>query len=402
MKALVLAAGRGRNLKPFTTSRSTHMVMIAGKYLLENTVNLLAAAGITEINIVVGHKAEKIVDHFQRGKDFHVNIQYIYQDAPGEIGDAILLARERILPDQYFLLVYGDILTPTNIFSKTIQGFNLFRSPIASICLTPSTKPYGNIFMNDEMKITRIIEKPEENNLGNYVLSGVFVLPTTFFTLLEETQRNMEGALSLMVGRHELYASIWEEDWIDIGYPWDILSANHMAMSTWEESSISRFARLNGDVKIEGPVRIERDVIIESGTSIRGPCYIGPGCFVGNNVLIREYTTIGPNSVIGFGVELKNCVMFGNNKVGRLSFIGDSVVGENVYIGSGTMTINGNLDGSPVQTVLEGISHETNLLKVGSFIGDNAKIGASNTLAAGTVIEYEGVIPHNHSWPLRG
>jgi len=378
------------------------MVMIAGRYLLENTVNLLAASGITDINIVVGHKSEKIVDHFQRGKDFHVNIQYVYQDVPGEIGDAILLARERILPDRYFLLVYGDIMTPTNIFSKTIQGFNLFQSSIASICLTPSTKPYGNIFMNDEMKITRIIEKPEENNLGNYVLSGVFVLPVTFFTLLEETEGNMEGALSLMVGRHELHASIWDEDWIDIGYPWDILTANHMVMSGWEESSISRFAKLNGNVKIEGPVRIERDVIIESGVVVRGPCYIGPGCFIGNNALIREYTTIGPNSVIGFGVELKNCVMFGNNKVGRLSFIGDSVVGENVYIGSGTMTINGNLDGSPVQTVLEEISHETNLLKVGSFIGDSAKIGASNTLAAGTVIEYEGVIPHHHSWPLRG
>ena len=90
--------------------------------------------------------------------------------------------------------------------------------------------------------------------------------------------------------------------------------------------------------------------------------------------------------MIGYGVELKNCVLFGNSEVGRLSFVGDSVIGENVDIGSGTMTINENLDRTSVRVDVLGETVDSGLTKLGAFIGDDVKIGAGNTLAAGTVL----------------
>ena len=72
------------------------------------------------------------------------------------------------------------------------------------------------------------------------------------------------------------------------------------------------------------------DATVESGTILKGPCYIGSNSYVGNNALIRNYSAIGPDSIVGYGSELKNCVLFGKNDVGRLSFIGDSVMGEGV------------------------------------------------------------------------
>lgn len=377
------------------------MITIGGKYILENTIELLKKAGVSDVILIVGHKSDKIINYFKSGIGFGSNITYIHQEKPQSIGDAIWAARDKILPGEYFLLIYGDILTLSNIFIKTLQSFNSFKGPVASICLTRSPMLYGNIYLDNKMRITKIIEKPKRGDLGNYVLAGVFVLPSKFFSLLDSTKRDMERALTLLIEEVGLNASIWEEDWIDMVFPWDILSANKIIMDSWEAARIAKSAKFNGDVKVEGPAIIEAGVVVESGTVIKGPCYIGHNNFIGNNVLIRKYTSIGAGSVIGYGVEMKNCVMFGNSKVGRLSFLGDSVIGENVDIGSGTMTVNENLEGGTVKSILDGHLHDTGLVKLGAFIGDNVKIGASNTLKAGSIINSGSIIPHQCSYPGR-
>ncbi len=399
MRALILAAGLGANLSPFTTTRPKPMIKIGGKFILENTVKLLKESGVNDINIVVGHRKEKITDHFDNGMAFGVNIHYIDQGKAAGIGDAILKAENRFNPGEYFLLIYGDILTSSNIYIHTIQAFGSARAPVASICLTPSSKMFGNVYLNNEMMITKIIEKPRKGTLGNYVLSGVFILPTTFFSVLREKGKNMERALAYLVREGELAASIWEDEWIDVAYPWDILRANEIIMNSWRSAHIAGSVRFMGDVRIEGPVYIEDDVEIRSGTIVIGPSYIGAGSFIGNNVLIRKYTSIGPESAIGYGVELKNCILFGKTKIGRLSFIGDSVMGHNVDIGSGTMTVNRELDGETIKTRVNEKLTDTRLSKLGAFVGDDVNIGASNTILAGTIIKSGANIPHHHSYP---
>jgi len=56
MKALILAAGEGKNLVPFTTTRPKPMINVGGRFILENTIKLLKESGINVINIVVGHE----------------------------------------------------------------------------------------------------------------------------------------------------------------------------------------------------------------------------------------------------------------------------------------------------------------------------------------------------------
>ncbi len=68
---------------------------------------------------------------------------------------------------------------------------------------------FGNVFLNAHMKITKLIEKPKSNHWGNYVLSGVFILPESFFDILKKCQGSMEKALEKMV--ETLKASINEE-----------------------------------------------------------------------------------------------------------------------------------------------------------------------------------------------
>ena len=180
MKAIILAAGKGSKLNPFSNTRPIPMISVAGKALLDNSLFQLKKAGINDVYIIVGHHKKMIQDFIAEKSDSGMNIHCLEQKNNGGIGDAVLTVKEKISPGEYFLLIYGDTLTDENIYSKTQQSFHSFKCPVASICLPPSNESFGNVFLNAQMKINKIVEKPKGNNFGNYVLSGIFVLPESF------------------------------------------------------------------------------------------------------------------------------------------------------------------------------------------------------------------------------
>ena len=397
MKAIILAAGEGTHLSPFSETRPISMIGVAGRTMLDNTFGLLKSAGINDIFIVVGHKKDKLIERLQQQDHNVLNLHYVEQKRKLGIGHAVMQVKNKISPGEYFLLLYGDTLTAENIFSKVQQSFHSFKCPVASICLPPSNQMFGNVFLNARMEITKIVEKPKGNNLGNYVLSGVFILPASFFKLLESSGNSMEKALKKVVAGEGMRASMWEDDWLDVVYPWEILTANKMIMDSWQESSIAKTATLEANVTLHGIVRIEAGAIIKSGAVLEGPCCIGERSYIGNNSLIRSYTSVGKNCSVGSGVELKNCVVMDNSQIGRLSFVGDSVLGENVDMGAGCMTVNRTVDWKPISVKNGKRPIGTGMTKLGAFLGDGVVVGAGNTLEPGMVVAPGKILPACYS-----
>ncbi len=397
MKALILAAGKGTKLNPFSNTRPIPMISVAGKTLLENSLCQLKNAGITDVYIVVGHHKERVQDFISEKYIDGMNIHCLEQKKNAGIGDAVRQVKDKISPGEYFLLIYGDTLTDENICSKVQQSFHSFKCPVASICLPPSNESFGNVFLNAQMKITKIVEKPKGDNFGNYVLAGVFILPESFIGLLEKNKLSMEKALKALVKEDSLMASMWEDEWLDIVYPWEILQANRIILDSWTESSIAKSAVMESNVTIQGVVNIEEDVVIKAGAVLEGPCSIGRGTYIGNNSLVRSYTSIGSKCSVGYGVELKNCVVLDNSGIGRLSFVGDSVIGENVDLGAGCMTVNRTVDWQKVQVKNGKTSLPSGLVKLGAFVGDGVTIGAGNTIQPGTVVSPGKILPARYS-----
>ncbi|MEE3347899.1 MAG: bifunctional sugar-1-phosphate nucleotidylyltransferase/acetyltransferase [Nitrospinota bacterium] len=397
MKAIILAAGEGAHLSPFSETRPISMIGVAGRTMLDNTFGLLKSAGINDIFIVVRHKKDKLIERLQQQDHNGLNLHYVEQKRKLGIGHAVMQIKNKISPGEYFLLLYGDTLTAENIFSKVQQSFHSFKCPVASICLPPSNQMFGNVFLNARMEITKIVEKPKGNNLGNYVLSGVFILPASFFKLLKSSGNSMEKALKKVVAEEGLRASMWEDEWLDVVYPWEILTANKMIMDSWQESSITKTATLEANVTLQGIVRIEAGAIIKSGAVLEGPCCIGEGSYIGNNSLIRSYTSVGKNCKVGSGVELKNCVVMDNSQIGRLSFVGDSVLGENVDMGAGCMTVNRTVDWKPISVKNGKRPMGTGMTKLGAFLGDGVVVGAGNTLQPGMVVAPGKILPACYS-----
>ena len=207
----------------------------------------------------------------------------------------------------------------------------------------------------------------------------------------------MEKALKKVVAEEGLRASMWEDEWLDVVYPWEILTANKMIMDSWQESSIARTATLEANVTLQGIVCIEAGAIIKSGAVLEGPCCIGEGSYIGNNSLIRSYTSVGKNCKVGSGVELKNCVVMDNSQIGRLSFVGDSVLGENVDMGAGCMTVNRTVDWEPISVKNGKRPMGTGMTKLGAFLGDGVVVGAGNTLQPGMVVAPGKILPACYS-----
>lgn len=395
MKAVVLAATRGHNLGPLTTSRPKAMSIVRGRPLLEYHLRALAAAGVSEACLVTGHGAEQIEQAFGCGEAVGLDLAYRRQPEQNGIGQALLLAEDQFADEDFMILVYADHFTTESLVRRAMQVFHHSRSPVGAVALTRSNRSYGNVFFGENGRIYRLLEKPANDKMGNYVLAGVYVLPTKIFRLLKEREGSMEAALQGLVEEGEFRASIYDGDWMDIDFPWSLLRANQAAMDTLDTMQVAKDAVIEANVSLEGPAIIESGVTIKAGSTIQGPCFIGRGSYIGNHALIRKHTSLGPECLIGYGVELKNCIFYGKTSLGRLSFVGDSVIGWGARIGSGVMTVNETEGQEPIDFCLDGQRHSSAMRKLGSFIGDGAVIGASNTLGPGTVIPAEERVPHN-------
>jgi bifunctional UDP-N-acetylglucosamine pyrophosphorylase/glucosamine-1-phosphate N-acetyltransferase len=399
MKAVILAANYSPRLLPFTATRAKPMIRIAGRHILESILDGLHNAGVHEALVVVHHEQQALRDHFGDGGDFGMGLEYVEQPELLGIGHALSCC-EPYLKRQPFLLVYGDVLADGNPVPQLLRAFAETGREVALVTLPRNSNEYGNVYLDNEMKIRRFIEKPQGRMQSNYVFAGGFVLQPRIFDLLRQHDQSIEACYQYLVQNDGLQADLWEGTWIDVVYPWHILEANQMMMSAWRTAHIHQSAKVAGNVQLEGPVVIERNVVIESGAVLKGPCFIGEGSYIGNNSLVRTFSAIGPNSVVGYGSELKNCVLFGKSDLGRLSFIGDSVIGEGVSLGTALTTVNHFSDGKNIVVSTANESVDSGLPKLGAFIGDGVRIGARQTLAPATIVPAGSFIEDNIS--LRG
>ncbi|MCY3910113.1 MAG: sugar phosphate nucleotidyltransferase, partial [bacterium] len=94
MKGLILSGGAGTRLRPLTHTRAKQLVPIANKPVLFYGIEDMAAAGITEIAIVVGDTHQEIRDAVGDGSRFGVNVTYIRQEAPVGLARCVLICRD--------------------------------------------------------------------------------------------------------------------------------------------------------------------------------------------------------------------------------------------------------------------------------------------------------------------
>lgn len=234
MKGVILAAGKGTRMKDITKTIPKPMVVVQGKPMLEHIVTAIAAAGITEIGLVVGYKKEIVIDHFGDGSAFGVSITYIEQKVQDGTGAALHLAHEFAAGNDIFF-TFGDIMTPVENYRGMID---LFQSSECDALLGLNTveDPYRGaaVYLDDDNNIVKMIEKPPKGtsttNLNN---AGLMVLTSDIFSYTGRLPLSSRGEYELT----DVFGMFREEGrpmkgyvlsgyWKDVGTPEDLANMN--------------------------------------------------------------------------------------------------------------------------------------------------------------------------------
>ena len=144
---------------------------------------------------------------------------------------------------------------------------------------------------------------------------------------------------------------------------------------------------LNEDYELKGEnIWIHKTAKIATNASINGPCIIDQFAEIRPGAFIRGSAIIGKKCVFGNSCEIKNSIIFDNSQVPHFNYIGDSILGSHSHMAAGSITSNLKIDGKNIVIKNDHESIETNMRKIGAFLGDHVEVGCNCVLNPGTII----------------
>ncbi|MFJ2901603.1 MULTISPECIES: glucose-1-phosphate thymidylyltransferase [unclassified Streptomyces] len=331
MKALVLSGGAGTRLRPITHTSAKQLVPVANKAVLFYGLESIAAAGITEVGVVVGDTAAEIEEAVGDGSKFGLAVTYLPQERPLGLAHAVLIAREW-LGDDDFVMYLGDNFIVGGI-SALVDEFRAHR-PDAQILLTQVADPraFGVAELDASGQVVGLEEKPEHPK-SDLALVGVYLFTPLIHEAVRAIRPSWRGELEithalqyLIDVRADVRCTVIEGYWKDTGNVVDMLEVNRTVLESLEP-------RLDGEVD-EASQTIGR-VVVEEGarvvnSRVVGPVVIGTGTVVEDSY-IGPFTSVAENcrivdSELEFSIVLRDSSILG---VGRIE---NSLIGRHVEV----------------------------------------------------------------------
>lgn len=392
MQCVILAAGEGSRMRPLTTTRPKVMLPLCGKPMLEHLITNLRDSGIKDIILVVGYKEASIRKWFGTGAKLGVSIKYVVQRKQLGTADALRVA-EPFVTDK-FMMLNGDMVLEI----ADIQKLARMKAPVMAVSTTEHPENFGVVTIS-RGKITSLEEKSPHPK-SDTINAGAYLFETEIFDILKKVSPSSRGEYELTDALMDYIAegkltALNLEVWMDVGYPWDLLTANEKLLN---EIKDEREGIIEENVVIRGTLVLGKGAVIKAGTYIEGPCIIGENTSVGPNAYLRPGTTVGKNCHIGHAVEIKNSIVFDDTKIPHYNYIGDSVIGSGCNFGAGTKIANLRHDHQPVK--VGGLS--TRRKKFGAVIGDdvmfgiNCSINTGSSIGSGTRVGPGAVVSGKH------
>ena len=186
--AVIMAGGKGSRLRSITNDEIPKpMVPVDGKPLLEYQVEKLKAYGIKKIVMIVGHLGEKIVDHFKDGKDFGVEIDYIFEKEPLGTAGAFYYLKDKI-DAKDFMFVFGDVFFDMDF--DRMEDFHFKNSALTTLLAHPNGHPYDSDLIRMDDK-GRVIGFDSKHNVRDYwydnmVNAGMYIINRKLLDLVKE------------------------------------------------------------------------------------------------------------------------------------------------------------------------------------------------------------------------
>lgn len=388
MNVILLVAGRSKRFWPL---KDKNLFPLAGGYLIEHQVRRLREAGCSKMVLVAGsHNKQQL-------KDLFPELEVVEQkDLDKGMQGALLDALPRFDSSPVMIVSGNDVVEPsayTDVISR------LTRDGADGVLLAKKVERYfpGGYLTLDGSRITGIVEKPGEGNepsdLVNLVVHAhrdASLLLRTLQDVSSDRDDAYERALDTLFKTKHYEAVHYAGTWQAVKYPWHLLQLLPLILGDIREQFIHETAQVHPTAVIDGKVILEEGVRVLPHACIVGPCHIGRGTIVGNNALVRQ-SSVGEHCVIGYNTEVKSSVL-SHHVWTHSTYVGDSVIGENVSFGAGSVTGNLRLDEGEIHSAVGEDRLNTGLSKFGTIIGDHVRIGIHAAISPGVKIGSETFI----------
>ncbi|CAN5829996.1 glucose-1-phosphate thymidylyltransferase [soil metagenome] len=331
MKALVLAGGSGTRLRPITHTSAKQLVPVGNKPVIDFGLEAIAAAGIKDVGIIVGHTGPEIQAYVGDGSRYGIEVTYVSQPEPLGLAHAVLTAEEYLGRDD-FVMYLGDNLIAGGI-TEFVQQFEQ-NKPDAQILLAKVRDPerFGVAELGPDGHVSLLVEKPPEPK-SDLALVGVYLFSGNIMDACHAIDPSPRGELEITDaiqwliddGQQVAERTItgW---WKDTGKLYDMLEANRIVLDTYEQRVDGS---MDDDSEIQGRVVIEEGAELVNST-VRGPAIIGRNTKL-VNTFVGPYTAIYHSCAIR-NSEIEHSIVLEETTITDVGRMEDSLIGKQVEV----------------------------------------------------------------------
>lgn len=382
---IILAGGKSSRFWPL---KDKLFVNFLGKPLLYYRLNQLIRAGFSDIVIVHNQSNKNLFIRFQ--KDYpEFSFKLVNQTDPRGMAGAIISAQETYVDKSII------VFKPLDLFEDILfmQFKEMLKKDPDNLLTGIAMKSYfpGGYITMENNSVKHIVEKPQKGKEPSNIVRLVFDYfkePEVFYKFIKSAKSPhddlYEVALeNMLVKGHKFNMMEYKGYWGYLQYPWHVLTMSENFLSKLKNHKGNN-VRIASSAVIKGYVYLDDNVTVLENAKIVGPTYIGRNTVIGNNNLVRN-SMIGQNCVLGFGTEVTRSHI-GNSCWFHTNYIGDSVIEDNVGLGSGAVLANFRLDEKTISSFINSDKINTNRNKLGAMIGENVRIGVNASIMPGIKI----------------
>jgi glucose-1-phosphate thymidylyltransferase len=337
MKGLILSGGAGTRLRPITHTSAKQLVPVANKPILFYGIEDMAAAGITDIGIIVGDTHAEIEAAAGDGSRFGVKITYLRQEQPLGLAHCVLIARD-FLGDDDFVMYLGDNMLQQGL-KEFVDAFEADRAtaerpPAAQILLAHVDDPrqFGVAEVSADGEVIRLVEKPADPP-SDLALVGIYLFDPRIHDAVRAIEPSGRGELEitdaidwLLTEGHRVRHQVLEGWWIDTGKKDPLLESNRRVLETLEprvDGDVDNASELDGRVVVEGGATVRN-------SRVRGPAIIGPRTTVTGSD-IGPFTSIAADCEIT-DAKIEHSVVLDHSRIVGVKGVADSLIGREVEV----------------------------------------------------------------------
>jgi mannose-1-phosphate guanylyltransferase len=330
MKAVILAGGEGTRLRPLTLTRPKPLMPVAGKPCIEYVIRALLKAGLKDLIVTAGYKAQMLKDTLDDASGFGANIDFSFEQTPMGTAGAVKKVAQKL--DGTFVVASGDVLADVNF--KALVDFHKKKKAMATMALTKVDDPcqFGIVGLDKQGRIVKFKEKPRpEDVFSNLINAGIYVLEPEVLDLVpKDTMFDFsKNTFPQVLEKHpgKLVGRPLSGLWMDIGKPSDLLEANFRVIKR-----DGKKRTVNGR-KYTTPSLVSELSLLSKATKVKGPCYFAPGSKIGGKAVL-DTVAIYEKAIVE-EAKLTRCIVLEGATVSPGAVLENTIVGRGTVVGPG-------------------------------------------------------------------